>query len=162
MVNIFSRDLFEQLSNQARGSFRKRKILNIHNSYRENFQRMFNALEPATYIPPHRHLSARKDELLLAIRGNLAVLIFDDYGECIEIIYIASDKYKHNYGVEINFDQWHTVIALEPGCILFEGKSGPFESQKAKDFPTWCPMEKSKSANDYLKILRSYCDYKTL
>jgi hypothetical protein len=48
---------------------------------------------------------------------------------------------------------WHTVIALEPGCVLLEVKAGPFDPNQPKVLAPWAPEEGSDAAGDYLSRL---------
>tara|TARA_B100000787_G_scaffold49830_1_gene35866 strand:- start:568 stop:795 length:228 start_codon:yes stop_codon:yes gene_type:complete len=65
---ILDNQMLDDLCQQADHSSRRRQHLNIHSSYEENCQRLFNAIQPNSYIPPHRHSIADKKELLVAIR----------------------------------------------------------------------------------------------
>ena len=56
-------------------------------------------------------------------------------------------------GVEIPAGTWHTVIALEAGCILLEVKSGPFDPNQPKDLAPWAPDEGGPKAKQYLQQL---------
>jgi cupin fold WbuC family metalloprotein len=67
---ILANQMLDGLCQQAEHSLRHRKHLNIHSSYQENCQRLFNAIQPNSYIHPHRHYIANKQELLVAIRGS--------------------------------------------------------------------------------------------
>jgi hypothetical protein len=52
-------------------------------------------------------------------------------------------------GAEVPSITWHTVIALEPGCVLLEVKAGPFDPNQPKDLAPWAPAENSAAARDY-------------
>ena len=52
-------------------------------------------------------------------------------------------------GAEVSSGTWHTVIALEPGCVLLEVKAGPFDPNQPKDLAPWAPEENSAAARDY-------------
>ena len=51
----------------------------------EPVQRLLNALEPNTYLPPHRHLQAQKQEIFLVLRGSVLTFLFDDKGTITQI-----------------------------------------------------------------------------
>lgn len=93
-------------------------------------------IEPDSYIRPHRHNTNPKNELLIAVRGLMALVIFDERGNVIEVIHFGSDGHgkKIAIGAELPANKRHTVIALESGCILLEVKDGPFDPSKPKDF----------------------------
>ena len=151
-MKIFDSDYLDALVAAAKCSFRLRQHSNIHQSYDDPSQCLFNAVEPHSYIRPHRHVSDPKDERLLAVRGLMALLVFDDLGDVINVICFGTEKYGNQVaiGVSIPSYTWHTVIALETSSILCEVKAGPFDPNRPKDLATWAPSEDSDMANSYL------------
>lgn len=154
-MKIFSADYLNELTAKARGNPRKRQHLNIHESYRDPCQRLFNAIEPGSYIRPHRHAIDLRDELLVAVRGSMALVTFDEQGKLTEVVRFG--VYRNGevlaIGAEVSADTWHTVIALEPGCVLLEVKAGPFDPNQPKDLAVWAPDEGTEAANVYLNQL---------
>ena len=43
------------------------------------------------------------------------------------------------YGVEIPSGIWHSIIAFEPGTVIFEIKSGPYKPLPPEDIAPWAP-----------------------
>ncbi len=154
-MRIFSADYLDFLSAQAKCNPRKRQHDNIHQSYQEASQRLFNAIEPTSYIRPHRHSVDPRSELLIAVRGLLALVTFDEDGNVIGSLRFGSKNHYDNLavGAEVPANTWHTVIALKPGCILLEVKAGPFDPSKPKELAPWAPEEGSDSAQAYLNRL---------
>ena len=148
LMKIFDQNYFTALSNDARTSLRLRQHDNIHYSYHDPVQRLFNAIEPESYIRPHRHLSDSRSELLVAIRGQMALVIFEDDGRVndIHLIGIGCDNTFLVSAVELTPLTWHTVIALMPDCVLLEIKAGPFDPKQPKDFAPWAPEEDDEEA----------------
>ena len=52
-------------------------------------------------------------------------------------------------------DTWHTVIAMEPRCVLLEIKAGPFDETSPKELADWAPQEGTPDALEYLHDLRT-------
>jgi len=154
-MKIFSSDYFNALIAQARSGSRLRQHQNIHQNYQEPCQRFFNAIEPGSYIRPHRHASDPREELLVAVRGLMALITFDNEGEITNIIRLATEKFGVDVcsAVEVPSSAWHTVIALEPGSVLLEIKAGPFDPNQPKDLARWAPTEGSVDALNYLALL---------
>jgi cupin fold WbuC family metalloprotein len=154
-MKIFSADYLDDLTAQAQGNPRQRQHRNVHQSYQEPCQRLFNAIEPGSYIRPHRHASDPKEELLIAIRGVMALVTFDDAGNVTGVLCFGSEKYGPDMaaGAEVPADTWHTVIALEPGCVLLEMKAGPFDPNQPKNLAPWAPEEGSVWVPSYLNQL---------
>lgn len=114
---------------------------------------MFNAVQPDSYIPPHRHLDPPKAESWIVLRGALAFFTFDDAGaisECLEIR-AGGDV----FGVDLEPGVYHTFFALEPDTVVFEVKDGPYSPATDKAFTDWAPREGTAEAANYLERLRS-------
>jgi len=154
-MQIFGFNDLDELTLQARNSPRLRQHRNIHQSFQDPCQRLFNAIELNSYIRPHRHATDPRNELLIAIRGKMALLAFDDAGTVTNVIPFGSEKYGSDLaaGAEIPANTWHTVIALEAGCILLEVKAGPFDPNRPKDLAPWSPEEGCSDALPYLEYL---------
>lgn len=154
-MKVFDEAYFDNLSRQAKASSRLRQHSNIHESYEDSCQRMVNALEPNSYIPPHRHFSVPKNELMVALRGKMALVIFDGSGVVTEVLKLGCDVAGSESvaGAELAPDTWHTVVALESGCILLEIKAGPFDPSQPKDTASWAPKEGTPQARTYLQKL---------
>ena len=114
--------LLDNLSAEARQSPRLRMNLNLHDSLDAKAQRLFNALEPGTDLPIHRHHHTAETYLL--VRGKLRVMFYDDARN--EISSTILDTQTGNYGVQIPAHQWHTLEVLESGTVIFEVKDGPY------------------------------------
>jgi cupin fold WbuC family metalloprotein len=156
-MKVFSSEYLTDLSTLAVGKARKRQHQNIHYSYADLCQRLFNAIEPKSYIRPHMHGSDPKDELLIAVRGLMALVIFDDKGQVTGIVRFAASRSDEGLavGVEVPANTWHTVVSLEVGSILLEVKEGPFDPEKPKDLAPWAPDENGPEAKHYLEKLTS-------
>lgn len=113
-MKLFDSEYFQRLISQAKNNSRGRQHCNIHQSYEEPCQRLFNAIEPGSYIRPHRHITDPRDELLVAIRGKMALFTFNDSGEVARMIPLVAHTgdFSTSVGVEVSSDVWHTVIAL--------------------------------------------------
>lgn len=154
-MKVFSADYLNEVTAQAQCSPRKRQHRNIHQSYADPCQRLFNAIEPGSYIRPHRHATDPRDELLIAVRGSMALVTFDEQGMVTGVVRFGANRNDDRFavGAEVPANTWHTVIALEPGCVLLEVKAGPFDPNQPKDLAPWAPDEDTVAAKDYLNNL---------
>jgi cupin fold WbuC family metalloprotein len=159
-MKIFDAQYLDDLTSQAKVSLRLRQHRNVHQSYQEASQRFFNAIEPGSYIRPHRHASDPREELLIAVRGVMAMVTFDDHGDVTNVLRFGTERHGDEMavGAEVSPSTWHTVIALETGCVLLEVKAGPFDPYQPKDFAPWAPEEGSAEAQDYFeRIVKLNC-----
>ena len=157
-IENFSSGFLNLLTQSAKQSSRQRQHKNIHQHYNDPCQRLFNAIGVASYIRPHRHLIDPKDECLIAVRGLMSLVLFDDIGQVQQVIRFGAQttESQEAIGVGINLPAgvWHTVIAEVPGSILFEVKSGPFNPEQAKEYASWAPAENTPEAAEYLTELK--------
>lgn len=147
-MKLIKQQTLDGLSRQAARSERRRKNLNLHDDYDDPCQRLFNAVEPGSYVRPHRHTNPPKPECFLAVRGRMALVVFDELGEIEEIVPFGDGS--DVLAVELPPGIWHMLVALEPGSVFFEAKPGPYRPVTDKDFAPWAPAEKSAAAEQYL------------
>lgn len=161
-IKVFSAAYLDDLVELASQSSRRRQHRNVHEDYSDPCQRLFNALERDTYLRPHRHGVGQGAETMLAVRGLMALLVFGDDGQVIDIHRFGSGLHgrspEHAVGVETPPGVWHTVLALAPGSVLFEVKAGPFDPAAPRHFAPWAPEEGTPAAVAYLKTLLSWAE----
>jgi len=125
----------------------------LHRSQSATLHRMFNAVQPDSYVPPHRHLDPPKAEAWVILRGAVAFFTFDDQGaisECLEVR-AGGDV----FGVDLEPGVYHTFFALEPDTVVYEVKDGPYAPTTDKAFPAWAPLEDTPEASGYLTWLKA-------
>lgn len=156
-VTVFSAAYLDSLVDEAVASPRLRQHRNIHVDYADPCQRLFNAIEPSSYIRPHRHSRGPGPETMMAVRGLMALFVFDDEGGVTQVqrfgagLHVGADGVAA--GVEVPTGCWHTVVALEPGSVLLEVKAGPFDPAASKEPALWAPEEGGDAAAGYLLVL---------
>jgi cupin fold WbuC family metalloprotein len=144
-------ELLDEVSQKALESPRKRMNHNFHEDLGADLQRLLNAMEPYTYIRPHRHIDPDREELFVVLRGTLLAIQFDDEGEIIDHLILSVEE--GNYGVEIPPRTYHTVISLETGSVAFEVKNGPFIPKTEGTSAPWAPEEGTPEAEIYVREL---------
>lgn len=139
---------------QARvaASPRHRAIARYHDHH-EAVQRMLNAVDPASYVRPHRHADPAKVEVFVVLMGRAVVVTFDEAGEIQSRLEIASGG--PCWGVEIPPGTWHSLVAMEPGTVLYEVIEGAYQPASHKDYAPWAPVEGSEEGQRYLEALRA-------
>ena len=145
--------LFASVCAEAIASPRQRKNFNFHGADSDPVHRLLNAIEPGSYIVPHRHLDPSKDETVIAVRGRLGAVIFDDQGLVLQALILSPGGSA--CGMDIPHGVFHTVFACASGTVMFESKSGPFLPLTPEERAPWAPAEGSPDAGAYLKRLMS-------
>jgi cupin fold WbuC family metalloprotein len=143
---LISDELLASTQAKAKLSTRGRKNFNFHPEETYPAHRLLNAIEPGSYVRPHRHLSPYKDETMLVLSGKLGFLSFDEAGHIIgQHVLEAGGPLL---GIDITHGCYHTVLALTPNTIFFEAKAGPFEALAADEIAQWAPAEGSPEAHN--------------
>ena len=130
-------------------------MLLLHRDASDRLQRMLNAIEPDSYIRPHRHRMPPEPEPLVLLSGSAGFVVFDDDGRPDPTNSIHLHPSKGAMGLDCREAVWHTFFALEPGTVLFEIKPGPYDPSAEKEFAPWAPAEGSAEASHYLDSLRT-------
>lgn len=136
-MKLITEELLDSVSVQAKENIRLRMNYNFHDSMDSSIHRMLNALEPRTYLPPHRHKNPDKEEIYLILRGSLLAILFDEAGNVIEKVTL--DPLKGVYGMEIPPCAWHCIVVLEPNTVIYEIKQGPYAPLTPENLASWAP-----------------------
>ena len=151
-MQVITRDLLYRLSEEAGTSPRLRKNFNMHPANESRCHRLLNAIEPASYIRPHRHLDPEKDEAFILLTGRLGVILFDDGGEITNCVILSHDD--GILAVDVPNGVFHTAVSLEPGTVFFEAKAGPYLPLTEAEIAAWAPQDGDDGVPRYLEYLK--------
>jgi cupin fold WbuC family metalloprotein len=112
---------------------------------------MLNAVQPGSYIRPHRHAAPRAESLVL-LRGVLRFVAFDDAGEIRRAVDLRADG---DLAVDIEGGIYHSMVSLAADSVVFEVKTGPYHPDTDKTWAPWAPAEDAPEAAAYLQDLVS-------
>jgi cupin fold WbuC family metalloprotein len=135
-IRRIDNELLDRVTAEAVRHPRRRINHNFHR-HEEAVQRFLNAVEPGSYVRPHRHAHPPKWEMFVCLRGRGAAVIFNETGGISEIYRL--DPAQGVYGVEIAAGAWHSIVSLASGSVFLEVKEGPFEPKHAGVFAPWSP-----------------------
>ena len=161
MIRWIDTALLDEIGAEARNSPRGRKNRNFHSDDAQPGHRLINAIEPGSYIMPHRHLDPNKGETMVVLRGALGLVTFDDAGNVIESAKVSHGVTGGNprgstpLGMDIPCGTWHTVFALESGTVFLEAKAGPYLPLTAEEKAPWAPAEGEAAAAAFLARLQA-------
>ena len=133
----FDKKVLDELTQRAKESPRLRMNLDLRNSPEDGSQRMLNALEPGTVLPIHRHRTT--SEVVVMLRGRAVQYLYDEQGRETDAVLLAAGALDGDGvpgavpGMTISKGQWHKLVALESGTVIFEAKDGPYEPIAAED-----------------------------
>lgn len=149
-VRVFDAPFLDALCAQAAASPRLRLNSNLHADNSYPCHRIFNALQPDTWVQPHRHLHPDKDETVLPVRGRFGFVVFDDSGAPVLARVLVPGM-----AIDIPHGTWHTCIALEPDSVFFEAKAGPYTPLAPDERAPFAPPEGSPLVPAALARLRA-------
>ena len=145
MIKIDNK-LLDEVSARAKASPRLRMNHNFHPELDDPVQRLLNALEPWTYIRPHKHVT--KEESFVLLRGTVLAVVFNDDGTIRD--HCVLNAANGNLGVEFEENSFHMLTALESGSVVYEIKEGPFVPHTEASSAPWAPHEGSPDAKGFL------------
>ena len=122
--------LLDKLTAQAKESQRLRMNLDLRNSSEDGSQRMLNAIEPESVVPIHRHRTT--SEVVVMLRGRAVQYLYDEQGRETDAVLLAAGALDGDGvpgavpGMTISKGQWHKLVALESGIVIFEAKDGAY------------------------------------
>ncbi len=152
-IELFDAALLDATSGRARQSPRGRMNHNVHTAQSEAANRLLNAVEPGSYIQPHRHSDPAKDETFVVIRGRFGLVCFDAAGNVTRTAVLTPGG--EVAGANIRHGTFHTLVSLAPGSVFFEAKAGPYAPIDGKDRAPWAPREGDAEASGYLARLEA-------
>ncbi|GGP24331.1 WbuC family cupin fold metalloprotein [Silvimonas amylolytica] len=132
------------LAASAAASPRLRANHNLHPELADPIQRLAIAMEPGTYVRPHRH--PHTWELLFPLQGRFLVLHFDEAGVVVDRAVLGEESAI----LETPAGTWHAVLSLDEGGVIFEVKHGPYMPIAAEDYTTWSPAEGEATVADLM------------
>lgn len=149
---IVDRKLIDSLIDRARRAPRLRANHNFHADAAAPAQRLLIAIEPGSYVVPHRHHAPDKQETLIVLRGSLGVVLFDAAGRVERSLVLRPDD--EILGIDLPAGTYHTALALETGTVFFEAKAGPYVPLTDVERAPWAPAEGDPEVPAYLSRLR--------
>ena len=126
----FDNKVLDELTQRAKESPRLRMNLDLRNSPEDGSQRMLNAIEPESVVPIHRHRTT--SEVVVMLRGRAVQYLYDEQGRETDAVLLAAGALDGDGvpgavpGMTISKGQWHKLVALESGTVIFEAKDGPY------------------------------------
>lgn len=152
-VRLLDGSVLDALSEEARRRPRRRANANLHASDAP-VHRLLNAIEPGSYVRPHRHLAPPKDETVVVVRGALGLVLFDGDGRVSAARLLRAGP-GAAFGVDLPAGTVHSFVALEPGTVFFEAKAGPYVAPSGDDVAPWAPAEGDPAAAAFEASLRA-------
>ena len=108
----------------VKSSPKKRVRINVHQRNEDLLHEMFIAIEPGSYIRPHKHPG--KSEAFHVVYGMVDVIVLDDSGEIIKIVSLAANSETLPFYYRMSEPMFHTLIIRTELLVVHEITNGPF------------------------------------
>ena len=126
---LLDNKLFNVILKSAQDSPRHRMHYDLRTSLNDDSQRMLNVMMSDTVIPIHRHNET--SETVIVCRGKVREEFYDlDGNKTAEFVMEAGGECP---GIQIPKGQYHTLVCLEDGSVIFEAKDKPYDSDTTED-----------------------------
>lgn len=114
-------------------------------------QIILNAIEPESYLRPHRHPDKRETRFI--VQGKVAVVSFDDRGEIVQTTIM--DETGRNFAVDTPPGVYDMLISLEEGSVVLAVIQGPYQEETHKQLAPWAPAEENERVGQiYLQKIK--------
>ena len=101
-----------------------------HENWKDMSQRMLNVLMTDTVVPIHRHTET--SETVIVCRGKVREEFYDaDGNKTAEFLLEAGGDCP---GVQVPKGQYHKLVCLEDGSVIFEAKDRAYDPVWTEDF----------------------------
>jgi len=150
---LITEELITTMAAAAKNSSRRRSLYTFHEANTDKVHRLLNIIQPDSYLRPHKHTTPDKVEVVVLLKGELAVVEFAEDGRVMTNIVLSAGQAP--YVLEIEPNTWHTFIALESDTAVYLVTEGPWYPASHKVLADWSPEETDiAGAEKYLAGLR--------
>lgn len=136
----------EVLRNAVKQTPKRRARINAHPGHDDALHEMIIAIEPASYIRPHRHPG--KSEAFHIIEGDVDIVVFRDDGEIDEIVSLGEKGGTRPFYYRMSEPRFHTLIIRSNLLIVHEITNGPF-SPEGTVYAAFAPAEGSPAGSAF-------------
>jgi len=112
-----------QVLRQAVSKTPKRRVrINAHKGSEDELHEMIIAIEPGSYIRPHKHPG--KSEAFHIIEGEVDIVVFSEDGSIEQIVSLAEKGGPHPFYYRMSTAYFHTLIIRSDLLVVHEITNG--------------------------------------
>ncbi|HLZ03200.1 MAG TPA: WbuC family cupin fold metalloprotein [Bradyrhizobium sp.] len=117
----------DMLKASVKASPKRRARINAHPDGEDALHEMIIAIDPSSYIRPHKHPG--KSEAFHIIEGEVDIVVFDDEGEISRVVALGEPGSGRSFYYRMSKPFFHTLIIRSDMLIVHEITNGPFRPQ---------------------------------
>ena len=129
----------DTLKAAVKASVKRRARINAHPDAEDALHEMIIAIDPDSYIRPHKHPG--KSEAFHIIEGEVDIIVFSDDGAIERIVPLGPPGSRRPFYYRMSAPFFHTLIIRSDILIVHEITNGPFRPQ-ATVFADFAPDER--------------------
>jgi cupin fold WbuC family metalloprotein len=114
----------EMLRQAVRKTPKRRVRINAHPGSDDGLHEMIIAIEPGSYIRPHKHPG--KSEAFHIIEGQVDIVVFSEAGNIDRIVSLAAKGGDRPFYYRMSTSHFHTLIIRSDLLVVHEITNGPF------------------------------------
>jgi cupin fold WbuC family metalloprotein len=111
----------------VKASAKRRARINTHPDGEDALHEMIIAIDPSSYIRPHKHPG--KSEAFHIVEGEVDIVVFKDDGEIDQIVPLGAPGSGRSFYYRMSKPFFHTLIIRSDVLIVHEITNGPFRPQ---------------------------------
>ena len=108
----------------VKASAKRRARINAHPDGEDALHEMIIAIDPSSYIRPHKHPG--KSEAFHIIEGEVDIVVFTDDGEIDRIVPLGPAGSRRSFYYRMSTAFFHTLIIRSDILVVHEITNGPF------------------------------------
>jgi cupin fold WbuC family metalloprotein len=112
------------LKTAVKASAKRRARINAHADGEDALHEMIIAIDPTSYIRPHKHPG--KSEAFHIVEGEVDIVVFTDDGEIDRIVSLGPPGGRRAFYYRMSNAFFHTLIIRSDLLIVHEITNGPF------------------------------------
>jgi cupin fold WbuC family metalloprotein len=128
---------------------KRRARINAHPDSGDELHEMIIAIEPGSYIRPHKHPG--KSEAFHIIEGAVDIVVFDEVGDIDRIVSLAAKGGETPFYYRMSKPHYHTLIIRSDLLVVHEITNGPFRPE-GTIFADFAPEEDDIAAANSFQV----------
>jgi len=145
-ISTVGRRELDTLKAAVKASAKGRARINAHPEATDALHEMIIAIDPTSYIRPHKHPG--KSEAFHIVEGEVDIVVFKDDGEIDGVIELGAPDSARPFYYRMSKPLFHTLVIRSEILVVHEITNGPFHPE-ATIFADFAPddyeTEKAKA-----------------
>jgi cupin fold WbuC family metalloprotein len=126
-ISAIGRSELDMLKAAVKASSKGRARINAHPDGDDTLHEMIIAIDPSSYIRPHKHPG--KSEAFHIVEGEVDIVVFKDDGEIDRVVQLGAPGSERSFYYRMSKPFFHTLIIRSDVLVVHEITNGPFRPE---------------------------------